>query len=113
MGSLFFGVPGCQRAAFSYRQLVLGSRVCTCNNGLFPYKVVFAETEYSFILFVIQQTAGQTPWLKWDLCLDFNQSYVLQGSGNSFDIKKFLVIDASVSIFLKSGILNMPEVQVT
>lgn len=107
---MFLGVKG---LLFSYRQLFLGSRVCTCNNGLFPYKVVFAEREYSFILFLIQQTAGQNPWLKWDLCLDFNQSYILQGSGNSFDTKKFLVIDAFASIFLKSGILNMPEVQVT
>lgn len=61
----------------------------------------------------MQHTVGQTLWIKWDLCLDFNQIYALKGSGNSFDIKKFLVIDAFASIFLKSGLWNMPEVQVT
>jgi len=106
---VYLGVKG---LLFPTENLGLGSHVCTHNNGLFSYKIVFAETEYFFVLFLIQQKAGQTPWLKWDLCLDFNQSRALKGSDNSFDIKKFLVIDAFASIFLKSGVLSTPEVQV-
>lgn len=35
---------------------------------------------------------------------------LLKVSVNSYDIKKFLVIAAFVSLFQKSGLLNMPEV---
>lgn len=38
---------------------------------------------------------------------------LLKVSVNSYDIKEFLVIAAFVSLFQMSGLLNMPEVEVT
>lgn len=38
---------------------------------------------------------------------------LLKVSVNGYVIKKFLVIAAFVSLFQKSGLLNMPEVEVT